>query len=267
VFFIKFANFQPFNSTGTSDLSALTASASFTFFAFVGIECATIPAGSVVNPEKTIPRATMIGLAIATIIYLLGTISVMGIIPLKQLQSSVTPFADAAVIIWGNNARYWVSAGVAIAAFGALNGWTLIQGQIPYAIAKDKLFPAIFAKKNKAGIPYVGILFSSFMVSLFIGMNYTKGLVEQFRFLLSLSLLSVLIPYLFSTAAYIITRIEKISLQATGWVSAIALFISAFSYSLWAIAGTGKDAIYLGFLLLMAGIPFYVLIIYRNKQI
>jgi APA family basic amino acid/polyamine antiporter len=40
----------------------------------------------------------------------------------------------------------------------------------------------------------------------------------------------------------------------------------AFSYSLWAIAGTGKEAVYLVFLLLMAGIPFYVLIIYRNKK-
>ncbi|HEY0244023.1 MAG TPA: amino acid permease [Mucilaginibacter sp.] len=266
VFFIRPENFMPFNNSGTSTLSAITSVASFTFFAFVGIECATIPAGSVVNPEKTIPRATMLGLLIATLVYILGTISVMGIIPSKQLQHSVTPFADAAVIMWGAHARYWVSAGVAIAAFGSLNGWTLIQGQVPFAIAMDKLFPKIFTKKNKAGVPFVGIVVSGIMVSIFIGMNYTKGLVEQFRFLLALSLLSVLIPYLFSTAAYIITRIEKVSLQATGWVGAVILFILSFSYTLWAIAGTGKEAIYLGFLLLMAGIPFYVLIIYRNKQ-
>ena len=266
LFFIRLENFHPFNNSGTSDFSALTASASFTFFAFIGIECATIPAGSVANPAKTIPRATMLGLLIATIVYLLGTISVMGIIPMKQLQTSLTPFADAAVIIYGANARYWVSAGVAIAAFGALNGWTLIRGQVPYAIANDKLFPAIFARKNKAGIPYVGILFSSVLISVFIGMNYTSGLVQQFKFLLTLALLSVLVPYLFSTAAYIITRIEKVSLKASGWIGAIILFVLAFSYSLWAIAGTGQQAVYLGFLLLMAGIPFYALIIYRNKK-
>lgn len=266
LFFIRVENFHPFNNTGTSTFAAITASASFTFYAFVGIECATIPAGSVINPQKTIPRATMLGLLITTLVYILGSISVMGIIPPGQLQHSVTPYADAAVIMWGEHARYWVSAGVAIAAFGALNGWTLIQGQVPYAIARDKLFPAAFSKKNRLGVPYVGILVSSILVSIFIGMNYTKGLVEQFKFLLLLSLLSVLIPYLFSTAAYIITRIEKFSLRAAGWLSAIALFILSFSYSLWVIAGTGKEAIYLGFLLLMAGIPFYVLIIYRNKQ-
>jgi APA family basic amino acid/polyamine antiporter len=265
LFFIRLANFTPFNISGTSTFSAITSVASFTFYAFVGIECATIPAGSVANPEKTIPRATMLGLLIATLVYVLGSISVMGIIPSKQLQHSVTPFADAAVIMWGANARYWVRAGVAIAAFGALNGWTLIQGQVPYAIATDKLFPKVFTRKNKAGVPFVGIVVSGIMVSIFIGMNYTKGLVEQFRFLLALSLLSVLIPYLFSTAAYIITRIEKVNLKATGWIGAVILFMLSFSYALWAIAGTGKEAIYLGFLLLMAGIPFYVLIIYRNK--
>jgi APA family basic amino acid/polyamine antiporter len=266
LFFIRLENFHPFNNTGTSTFAAITTSASFTFYAFVGVECATIPAGSVINPQKTIPRATMLGLFITTLVYILGSISIMGIIPPGQLLHSIAPYADAAVIMWGEHARYWVSAGVAIAAFGALNGWTLIQGQVPYAIAREKLFPAAFSKKNSLGVPYVGILVSSTLVSIFIGMNYTKGLVEQFKFLLLLSLLSVLIPYLFSTAAYIITRIEKFSLQAAGWLSAMVLFILSFSYSLWAIAGTGKEAIYLGFLLLMAGIPFYVLIIYRNKQ-
>jgi APA family basic amino acid/polyamine antiporter len=267
LFFIRLENFHLFNSTGGTTFGAIAASAGFTLYAFVGVEAATIPAGSVVNPGKTIARATMLGLAIATIVYLLGSISVMGIIPPKQLQKSITPFADAAVIMWGNQARYWVSAGVAIAAFGALNGWTLMQGQIPYAAAKDKLLPAVFARKNKAGVPYAGILVNAIMVSIFIGMNYTQGLVEQFKFLVLLATLTMLVPYAFCTAAYIITRIEKVSFQSAGWLSAVVLFISAFSFSLWAIWGIGEHAVALGFLLLLAGIPFYALIIYRNKKV
>lgn len=266
LFFIRPENFHPFNSTGGTTFGAIAASAGFTLYAFVGVEAATIPAGSVANPGKTIARATMLGLAIATIVYLLGSISVMGIIPPKQLQTSITPFADAAVIMWGNQARYWVSAGVAIAAFGALNGWTLMQGQIPYAAAKDKLLPAVFARKNKAGVPYAGILVNAVMVSVFIGMNYTQGLVEQFKFLVLLATLTTLVPYAFCTAAYIITRIEKVSFKSAGWLSAVVLFISAFSFSLWAIWGIGEHAVALGFLLLLAGIPFYALIIYRNKS-
>ena len=152
-----------------------------TLFAYLGLECATIPAASVEKPERTIPRATIAGTLITTFIYMLGTVSVIGMIPAKELQQSVTPFADAAAVIWGEHARYWISAGVAIAGFGALNGWILVQGQIPYAIAKDKLFPGLFGRENKKGVPAAAILISSVLVSLLIMMNYTNGLVSQFK--------------------------------------------------------------------------------------
>ncbi|HTB26697.1 MAG TPA: amino acid permease, partial [Puia sp.] len=239
----------------------------YTFFAFLGIECATIPSGSVFNPEKTIPRATMLSILITTVIYILSTISVMGMIPIKDLQHSVTPFADAAVIIWGNNARYWLSAGVAIAAFGALNGWILIQGQMPYAIAKDKLFPAVFCKENKKGVPARGIVISSILVSILMSMNYTKGLVEQFKFLILLTTLTVLIPYLFSTASYVIIRLENKYLKpGTKWFSSIVLASLSFIFCLWAIAGSGQEIVYWGVLLLLAGVPFYILIIWKKNK-
>jgi APA family basic amino acid/polyamine antiporter len=266
LFFIKSANFLPFNSSGGSILAAINATATFTMFAFVGIESASIPAGNIENPEKTIPRATVLGLSIATLVYVLGSVSVMGILSVPELKNSVTPFADAAIVMFGNSAKYWVSAGIAIAAFGALNGWILIQGQVPYAIAKDKLFPAVFARENKRKVPYIGIILNSVLVSLFMMMNYTKGLVEQFRFLLLLSVLTVFIPYLFSTAAYILVRIQQKHLYPHKWTQAILLAVLAFAYSLWAIAGTGEKTVFYGFMLLMAGIPFYIWIVYKNSR-
>jgi basic amino acid/polyamine antiporter, APA family len=149
IFFISYAHFVPFNISGETNFSAITATAAMTLFAYLGLECATIPAGNVENPEKTIPRATIAGTLIATFIYILGTVSVIGIIPAKDLQQSVTPFADAAAIIWGNNARYWVSAGVAIAGFGALNGWILIQGQNHPLFQKTNCFLRFSEKKIK----------------------------------------------------------------------------------------------------------------------
>jgi APA family basic amino acid/polyamine antiporter len=267
LFFIRLENFHPFNSSGTSVLGAITATATLTMFSFVGIESATIPSGSVNNPGKTISRATMLGLLIATLVYLLSSVSVMGIIPAETLRHSVTPFADAAVIMFGPSARYWVSAGVAIAAFGALNGWTLIQGQVPFAIAKDKLFPAIFGRVNAKGVPYMGMIISGIIISLFMTMNYTKALVEQFRVLLLLSVFTMLVPYLFSAASYVVIRLEKKSLQAGGWVGAILLGSLAFAYSLWEIAGAGQSSVYYGFILLMAGVPFYIWGVYKKRSI
>jgi len=265
LFFIRLQNFHPFNSSGGSVLNAISSSAAITMFSFLGIECATIPADSVVNSGKTISRATMLGLFITTLVYLMGAVSIMGIIPAKILQHSVTPYADAAVIMFGSNARYWASAGAAIACFGALNGWTLVQGQMPYAIAKDRLFPAIFTWVNKKGAPYMALVISSIFSSLFMLMNYTKGLVEQFKFLLLLTTLTTVVPYLFCAGAYLVIRLKKKQLKDKGQATAIFVALAAFVYSLWAVGGTGQETVYWGFLLLMAGIPFYVWASYKKQ--
>ncbi len=264
LFFIRLQNFVPFNTSGTADFTAITATTTLTFFAFLGMECATIPSGSVANPEKTISRATLLGTLIATVVYILSSISIMGMIPAKGLKQSVTPFADAAVIMWGNGASYWISAGVAIAALGALNGFILIQGQVPAAIAKDHLFPPIFCKQNKKGVPALGIIIGSVLVSALMVMNYTKGLAEQFKFLILLTTITVLVPYLFSAAAYILLRMEKKYLTG-GWFPAIALSSFAFLFSMWVLAGAGQETVYWGFILLMSGVPFFVWIRWKNK--
>ncbi len=265
LFFIHLKNFIPFNNSTVSNFSAITSTTTLTFFAFLGFECATIPSGSVENAAVTVSRATQIGTLLVIVIYITSTISVMGMIPAKSLQTSVTPFADAAALIWGNGARYWVSAGAAIAAFGALNGYILLQGQLPYAIAKDKLFPKVFSKLNSKSVPALGMIISSVLISICVGMNYTKGLAEQFRILILLSTLTVLIPYLFSTAAYMIIRIERKKLVKTGWVAAIVLSTLAFIFSLWMVVGSGQETVYWGFVLLMLGIPFYVWMLGRQS--
>ncbi len=264
LFFIKFKYFLPFNNSGGSVLTAIGATGAMTMFSYLGIESATIPAGNVTNPGKTISRATVLGLLITATIYILGSFSVMGMIPAYTLEHSVTPYSDAAAIIYGNSARYWVSGGVAIAAFGALNGWILVQGQVPYATATDKLFPPIFGKLNKKGAPYFGILLNAIVISIFIGMNYTKGLVEQFKFFLLFATLTSLIPFLFSVAAYPIIRARK--KIAGGWTAALILTFLAFIYTMWMIAGTGKDAVYYGFLMLMLGVPLYMWLAYKKEN-
>jgi APA family basic amino acid/polyamine antiporter len=267
LFFIHVANFKPFNLSGGSAASAIAATSTMTFFAFLGLECATIPSGSVENADKTIPRATLLGTLIATFVYILCTVSVMGIIPAKTLQQSVTPFADTAVMMWGNNARYLIGAGVVIAAFGALNGWILITGQISAAIARDQLFPAIFQKQNKKGVPAAGIAISSVLVSVIMMMNFTGGLVEQFKLLMLLTTLTVLIPYLFSTASYVVltNRYEKLNTKKR-----IFLLIPsalAFAFCLWAMIGSGEKVLLWGTVLLLAGVPIYFWIVWKKNKI
>ncbi len=266
LFYIQWNNFLPLNTSGTSTIAAITATTTLTFFAFLGIECATIPSGSVANSASTVAKATTLGTLIATLVYILGTVSVMGMIPAGQLKTSVTPFADAAVFIWGQGAKYWVSAGVAISAFGALNGYILIQGQMPYAVAKDQLFPQIFIRKNKQGVPIYGIVISSIFVSIFMAMNYTKGLVEQFQFLILLTTSTILIPYIFCTASYLLMRLRIAGSNKNIFTGAIVLAALTFLFCIWIMLGLGYETVFWGFVLTMSSVPIYVFAIWKRDK-
>jgi basic amino acid/polyamine antiporter, APA family len=255
-FYIQTENYFPFNSSGTSNLTAITSTATLTLFAFLGLECATIPSGQVENPEKTIPRATLYGTLAVTALYIIGTVVIMGVLSPDVLQKSKAPFADAAACMWGNWARYLVAAGAVMSTFGALNGWIIMQGQIPAAAAVDKLFPAAFKKENKVGVPVLSIIFSSLLVSLLMLMNFSRSLADTYQFIILLSTMTVLVPYLFSSVSYAILAVKSKQLK---WNNGLKLTIAflAFVYSMWAVAGTGKETVYWGFLLLMAGLPLY----------
>jgi APA family basic amino acid/polyamine antiporter len=141
-FFIDSSNYFGANVNVTQDpvlsnYSAISMAGTLTLWAYIGLESATVPADSVENPQRNIPRATIIGILIAAVIYIAGTAAIFGIIPNAELQASTSPYADAAGVIlshfnlpginpgeWG---RWIIAVGAIISCFGCLNGWTLLQ--------------------------------------------------------------------------------------------------------------------------------------------
>ncbi|MDG2052436.1 MAG: amino acid permease [Flavobacteriaceae bacterium] len=266
IFFFKFDNFPEFNLTGKSNFSAISSVATLTLYAFLGIECATIPAGNIKNPEKTIPRATMLGTIIVIILYILGTVVLFGILPLDVLQNSPAPFAEAAKIIGGDYGGYFVAVGVLISGIGVLNGWVLITGQISMATAKDHLFPDFFKKENKNGAPVNGLIIGGVLSSIVMLMNYSETLVKQFEVIVQLTVLVILLPYLFTAASYALVVIEK-RLHTKSWIKTFVLSALGFTYSLWAIYGSGSETVFYGFLLMLIGIPVYIYMKWiKNKE-
>lgn len=256
--YLEPGHFHPLNPSGEPTIAAITATATLTLWAFLGLESATIPADSVRDPERTIPRATVLGTLGAAVIYILATAGVMGILPSSELGASTAPFAEAGRQIWGPWAGSFIAAGAAISAFGALNGWILLQGQMPRAAALDGLFPAVFKRMSRRGTPVVGLVISSILATGLMALNYASTLVEKFTFIILLATLSTLIPYLFSTLAELVLFVrerESFSgerLRRASIVSALALL-----YSLWAIVGSGTTIILWGMVLMAGGLPVY----------
>ena len=264
-FYFNPANFIPFNASDSSSLGAIAAAGALTFYSFLGFESATVPSDKVRNPKKTIPKATLWGTLITTAVYILSTVVIMGMIPAAELAVSAAPFADAMEIMSGKLGAGFVAAGVAIASFGALNGWIFIQSQVAEATARDRLFPRIFQKENRRGVPIWGMVIGSALSSLVVLMNYTEGLVEQFRFMILLSTFCVLIPYLFASAAFVVLSLEN-SHSNRSRVGIFTLGGLAFSFSLWGIYGAGESSVLWGFILLMLGTPVYVFMKWKNKS-
>ena len=267
LFYVDASNFSPLNPTGESTFSAVTACAALTLWAFLGLESATIPADNIKDPDKTIPRSTIIGTIIAAVVYVLGTVAVMGVLPRDSLAVSTAPFSDAAAAMWGGWAAYLVAAGAVVSAFGALNGWILLQGQLPMAAARDGVFPAAFGRMSSRGTPALGIVISSVLASVLIVMNFSRGLVGAFTFILLLATLTTLFPYVLCSMSELILSAGETGSRKQRFALATSIVPSlAFLYALWAIGGSGRDTVYWGFLLLLAGVPFYVFEKIRGHQ-
>ena len=258
LFFMDTDNLSPFSPHGT--WSAISAAAPLTLWAFIGLESATVAAEEVKDPERNIPRATIIGTLLATVVYIVATVAIMGIIPTGDLAASSSPFALAAGEMFGGSWDKVIAVVAMVSTFGALNGWIILQGRVPMAAAEDGLFPEQFAKvSGERKTPVFGLVVSSVLVTGLMLMNYTKGLVDAFTFVILLATLTTLVPYAYSAAAQAYLYITEPHLfERRAFVRDVAIATLAFAYSVWAITGSGKDIIAKGFVLLLAGIPIYV---------
>ncbi|MGK2859345.1 MAG: amino acid permease, partial [Thermoanaerobaculia bacterium] len=225
------SQFVPFNPSGEPLLAAISAAAALTLWAFLGLESATVPADDVEAPERTIPRATIAGTLFAAVVYIASSTAVMGVIPRDALATSTAPFADAARVLLGDWAAYLIAAGAVISTLGALNGWILMQGQMPAAAARDGLAPPAFGRLSKNGTPVVALVATSAIVTVIVLMNYTRGLVAMFTFLILLATLMTLVPYVFSSMALLVLARER---SASKRIPAGVLILGglAFAYSL-----------------------------------
>src|SRR4051812_29602293 len=258
LFFIDSDNLTPFAPHGT--WSAISAAAPLTLWAFIGLESATVTGGEVKNPERNIPRATIIGTLAATLVYMVSTFAIMGILPANELANSSSPFAAAAGSMFGGSWNKVIALVAMAATFGALNGWIMLQARVPLAAAEDGLFPKAFARvSGKRQTPIFGLVVSSVLLTGLMLMNYTKGLVDAFTFVILLATLTTLIPYAYSAAAQAHLYLTEPELfDRKNFLRDVIIAAFAFAYSVWAITGSGKDIIAKGFGLLLAGIPVYI---------
>ncbi len=270
-FFVRSANFGAFNASGGSLYDGIGIASGVALFSFIGVECASIAAGRVKNPRRNVGRASVYGTAASGLLYIAVTAAVMGLVPHAKLVNDGAPFVAAFHTMFGSAG--WIGKLVALTAvisgIGALNGWTLVTAEMPYAAAKDGLFIDAFAKVNTHDVPWFGILVSTIVASVLMGWSYSgeTGL-KVFTYLVYLSVVTVAIPYFFSACAqlaYLVSRRRKVR----GWTLGRDLAISVTSalFALWVTFASGYQAVYQAMVLVLFGLPLYAFLKARRERL
>jgi APA family basic amino acid/polyamine antiporter len=261
-FFVTTANFPAFNASGGSLFDAVSIAAGVALFSFIGVECASIAAGRVRNPRLNVGRASVLGTALSAFVYLAVTAAVMGLVPHAALVKDGAPFVAAFQTMFGSAA--WVGKGVALVAvisgIGALNGWTMVTAEMPYAAAKDGLFPKQFALVNRRQAPWFGIVISTIVASLLMAYSYAGGTLglKVFTYLVSLSVVTVAIPYFFSAAAQLAYLVSgRRTVNGVRLARDLAIAVASLLFSLWVTAASGYQAVYQAVILILVGLPIY----------
>lgn len=243
---------QPFT------ISAITASATLTLWALLGLESATVPSDNVIDPERNIPRATLWGTVIAAAIYVVACSAVLLLVPSSQLAQSSAPFADVARRFWGDGVASTLALFAFISGFGALNGWILVQGEMPRVLAREGIFPQIFARESKHGTPGAALFITSALATPLVLMNYSSSMVQIFTFVILISTSAFLVMYLFcALAALKLAWRGDMGLHGRQLMTLLVAAILAVLYSVWTLYGAGPEAFLWNMALFAAGLPVY----------
>jgi basic amino acid/polyamine antiporter, APA family len=270
LFYISSGNFTPWNVSGESAISAIGSGMAIALFSYLGIETAAVAAAKVRNPDRNIPRATVLGTIATAVVYMLSLTAVFGIVPTSKLANATAPFSDAINAMFGGTwAGDLMAIAVIISGLGALNGWTMICAEMPLAAADDGLFPERFKRMSNRGVPAFGIVASTVLASIAMGINYigSNG-ATVFTTLVLMTGITAAIPYAFSALAQIKWRwIDHKTMQTPRFARDMIVAVLSLVFSIlfiWYSRNTGHSfwvywaPFFLAAGALLLGIPVYM---------
>lgn len=246
----------PFHADQISG-SAITATAALTLWAMLGFESAAIPQGKVDRPAVTIPRATVFGTLLVGLIYIVTCSAITLLLPADQVARSNAPFADFIALYWGHGPALLIALFAAVSAIGALNGWVLIQGELPLAMARAGSLPRWFAVTGRGDTPVRGLIVSTAFVTLLVLMNYSRSMADLFTFMALLATAATLVLYLACAAASVKLTLNGRMPHSTPFLIVAGLGVV---YAVWTFYGAGLEASGWIIVLLAAGAPLYLLL-------
>jgi len=179
-----------------SDFAVVFGSLAPVFWAFVGLETGAMVAGCVRDPDRNVPRATLAGIAIAGVVYVISSVLVMGIVPAQELAASSAPFALVAGRIFGSDiALYVIAAAAGLKATGTLGGWMLVSGESGARAAQRGFLPEIFGRMRANGAAAWGLFIITVAMTAIAFLTLAPTVAGQFGFIVNIVVLLIVLAY------------------------------------------------------------------------
>jgi len=191
---------------GGGAIGSLATAITLTLFPLVGFEAAGVAAERVRDPARNVMRASMAGTAGTGLLYILVSVAFLAL-PAAKLAAAGAPFELLVSTFWGEGPALAIAAFAASAAIGALNGWVLIQGEVPLGMARAGLLPGWFGRVSARDVPVRVLVLSSGLASILVLFNSSATLGNIFVFVSTIATCSTLWLYAALAVAAIKQRI------------------------------------------------------------
>lgn len=195
MFNIKAEHFSQYVAKG---FDSIYTTAGLVYISFMGLTKIASVSEEVKNPEKNIPLGMLLALGSAVLIYVVGTIIMVGVLPPSEFYRNLTPVASVADKFGGIVGATIMTIAAALAFFSVSNAAILSASRYPLAMSRDHLLPRFFrilTKKQRT--PKIAIYFTvGFVILCLLFLQPTKiaKLAGAFQLLLfALSSLAVII--------------------------------------------------------------------------
>ena len=228
--------------------------AAVALYAMLGFESAAVAAGRVKDPERTIPRATLIGTLIVAAFYVAIVAIGMLVVPQATLATSDAPAVTIVDHLLGPGNGRWISLFVVISGLGCLNGWTMLSSELTRTLAANHLLPPVLGEDNRFGAPWASLLLAGALAT-FVGlMNYSATLVGAFTKLsLIVSAANLPLYVCCSVALFVMLRKSPAGLSPLLWIAGAG----GVAFAAFAFFGVGWEAFIWALALALAGVPIY----------
>jgi arginine:agmatine antiporter len=245
------------NVSGRPDAEVIPATFALIFWAFIGLESASVAAAVVRNPARDVPIATLGGVALAALVYLAASVAISGLLPAATLAQSSAPFADAAARWVGPAAAVLVAGCAVLKAMGTLSGWLLVTAESARSGAESGVFPAAF-REGTDGPPRRNLIIVAGLMSVIVVLSSLEPtLAAQFTILINLATLLYLVIYAYCCAAL---------WRSTSHWGIRLLAVLAAGFCLWAILASEQQQIVYLAVVCALGVPLYMGLLQRNRQ-